>query len=68
MRQCDAFYGDSYILHSVSLEIAQGSGVALLGRNGAGKSTLFKSILGAGPRVRGEIALNGRPITQLPTH
>lgn len=52
----------------MSLEITEGSGVALLGRNGAGKSTLFKSILGAGPRVRGEIALNGQSITQIPTH
>lgn len=68
VRNCDAFYGDSHILHSVSLEIAAGSGVAVVGRNGAGKSTLFKSILAAGPKVEGSIMLNGQPLATLPSH
>lgn len=68
IRACDAFYDDSHVLHGVSLRIAAGSGVALLGRNGAGKSTLLKSILGAGPTVRGDILLNGCSITATPTH
>jgi ABC-type branched-subunit amino acid transport system ATPase component len=68
IRDCDAFYDDSHILHGVSMQIAAGSGVALLGRNGAGKSTLLKSILGAGPRVRGDILLNGGSIAKTPAH
>lgn len=68
VRACDALYGDSHILHSVSMEVAAGSGVALLGRNGAGKSTLLKSVLGAGPTVRGDILLNGSSIMRRPAH
>ena len=68
VRNCDAFYGDSHILHSVSLDIAAGSGVAVVGRNGAGKSTLFKSILAAGPTVEGSIMLNGQSLATLPSH
>ncbi len=68
VRDCDALYGDSHILHSVSLEISNGSGVAVLGRNGAGKSTLFKSILGAGPTVNGTILLNGSSLAERPVH
>lgn len=68
IRACDAFYEDSHVLHGVSMQIAMGGGVALLGRNGAGKSTLLKSILGAGPIVRGDILLNGHPLTATPAH
>jgi len=62
IRACDAFYEQSHILHGISMRIEADTGVALLGRNGAGKSTLLKSILGAGPSVRGEILLRGQPI------
>lgn len=68
IRDCDAFYDDSHVLHAVSMRIAAGSGVALLGRNGAGKSTLLKSILGAGPTVRGDILLDGASIAGTPAH
>lgn len=68
IRDCDAFYDDSHVLHAVSLTIAADSGVALLGRNGAGKSTLLKSILGVGPTVRGDILLNGESIARTPSH
>lgn len=68
VRDCDAFYGDSHVLHSVSLDVATGSGVAVLGRNGAGKSTLFKGILAAGPRVEGTILLNGQSLSRLRSH
>ncbi|MBX3529443.1 MAG: ABC transporter ATP-binding protein [Rhizobiaceae bacterium] len=68
VRDCDAFYDDSHVLHAVSLRVAAATGVALLGRNGAGKSTLMKSILGAGPTVRGEILLEGRSIARTPAY
>lgn len=59
VEQLQAFYGDSQILHGVSLEVADGGRVAVVGRNGAGKSTLFKSIMNAGPRTRGSVSWNG---------
>jgi branched-chain amino acid transport system ATP-binding protein len=57
------YYGDSYILHGVSLEVPEGAVVALLGRNGAGKTTTLKSIMGVVPPRRGRVLLRGRPIT-----
>ena len=51
----NAFYDQSHILHDVSLSMAEGARVAILGRNGAGKTTLLKSIMNAGPRVVGTV-------------
>ena len=64
----DAFYGQSHILHGIDFSMAAGSGIALIGRNGAGKSTFLKSIMAAGPTVRGRICFDGRDIRSLPTH
>lgn len=63
-----AFYGDSLALNGVSLRVQPRQGVAILGRNGAGKSTLFKSIVGGGPSVRGDVLLDGRPLARQATH
>ncbi|MFA5664560.1 ABC transporter ATP-binding protein [Castellaniella sp.] len=65
IESIDAFYGESQILHGVSLEIADGERVAVIGRNGAGKSTLFKSIMNAGPRVAGRIVWDGAELGSL---
>jgi branched-chain amino acid transport system ATP-binding protein len=59
------YYGDSYVLQGISLEIAKGTVVALLGRNGVGKTTLIRSIVGFTPARRGQILFNGRDITHL---
>ena len=59
------YYGDSYVLQGVSLEIAKGTVVALLGRNGVGKTTLIRSIVGFTPARRGQILFNDRDITHL---
>lgn len=56
----NAFYGKAHILHDVALNIGKGERVCVLGRNGAGKSTLLKSIMNAGPTVRGDIRLDGK--------
>ncbi|OYR86452.1 ABC transporter ATP-binding protein, partial [Halorubrum distributum] len=45
----DTYYGNSHVLHGVSLEIDEGEVVTLLGRNGAGKTTTMRSIVGASP-------------------
>jgi branched-chain amino acid transport system ATP-binding protein len=61
-------YGAVQALRDVSIEVAQGEIVTLVGANGAGKSTLLMTICGD-PRARaGRIAFEGRDITQLPTH
>jgi len=50
-----AYYGDSHVLHGVSLHVAAGEAVALLGRNGAGKTTLIRSVVGFTPPRAGRI-------------
>src|SRR6476659_5984019 len=61
----DAFYGQSHILHGVALRLEEGARLSVLGRNGAGKSTLMKSIVNAGPKVRGEVRFRGRSLDGL---
>ncbi|MCK5681626.1 ATP-binding cassette domain-containing protein, partial [bacterium] len=61
------YYGDSYILQGVSLEINKSEIVALLGRNGAGKTTTMRSIIGYNPPARGTVTfldeiISGRPV------
>lgn len=62
VRDIEVFYGDFHVLHAVSLEVAQGELVAVVGANGHGKSTLLKAICGLVPVARGDIAYEGRSI------
>ncbi len=62
------YYGDSYVLQGVSLQVEQGQVVALLGRNGVGKTTLIRSIIGFTPPRRGAIRFKGTDITRLPSY
>lgn len=62
------YYGASYVLQGISLEVKEGSVVALLGRNGMGKTTTIRSIIGFTPPRRGVIRFKGREITCLPPH
>jgi len=62
------YYGESYVLQGVSLSVAQGHAVTVLGRNGMGKTTLIRSIIGFTPPRRGRVAFNGMDITGLPSH
>ena len=64
----DTFYGLGHILHGLSLNVAEGEVVALLGRNGAGKTTTLRSITGLTPPRRGEIRYKGSGIAGLDPH
>jgi len=68
VRALDAFYGDFQALFGVSLDVARGEAVAVIGANGAGKSALLKSIAGL-LRTRSEaIVFDGVPIGGMPAH
>ncbi|MGA8902740.1 ABC transporter ATP-binding protein [Bradyrhizobium sp.] len=60
-----AGYGEAVVLPGMSLRLAEGEVLALLGRNGTGKTTLINSIVGVTRRFGGRIALAGRDITSL---
>jgi len=59
------YYGESYILQGVSLEVKKGFIISLLGRNGMGKTTTIRSIMGLTPPRRGKIYFNEEDITSL---
>jgi branched-chain amino acid transport system ATP-binding protein len=61
----NAYYGDSHILHGVSLSVREGEVVCLLGRNGAGKTTTILTIMGYLKPRPGRIVYNGRDIGEL---
>lgn len=63
-----AFYGESHILHGISLTVGEGEVVTLLGRNGAGRTTILKSIIGLVGRRTGSITINGVETLRMPTH
>jgi branched-chain amino acid transport system ATP-binding protein len=66
LREVHTYYGDSHVLHGVSLGVAAGEVVAILGRNGAGKTTLIRSVIGFTPARQGVIRFKGVDITGWP--
>jgi branched-chain amino acid transport system ATP-binding protein len=68
VRALDAGYGDFQALFGVSLAVAAGQVVAVIGANGAGKSTLLKSIAGVMPSRRDAVRFDGEPVGDLPAH
>ena len=65
LRDVNAFYGDSHILHGVSFSLRAGDVLALLGRNGAGKTTCISTVIGFLKPRDGEIRLFGQSINGL---
>ncbi|UCF73801.1 MAG: ABC transporter ATP-binding protein [Deltaproteobacteria bacterium] len=59
------YYGESHVLHGISLKVEEGSVVALLGRNGMGKTTTIRSIIGFTPARDGEVRFKEKVITHL---
>jgi branched-chain amino acid transport system ATP-binding protein len=61
-------YGQSRVLFGISLEIAAGESVCLLGRNGVGKTTTMRSVMGLTPPTSGRVLWQGRDVTGWPPH
>jgi len=62
------YYGESHILHGVSIRVGEGEAVALLGRNGAGKTTLIRSVAGFTPPREGRVVFGGQPVEAWPAY
>ena len=68
VENLDVFHGDAQALDSVTLEIAQGAIVAIVGANGAGKTSLIRTIAGMHRPARGRIVFHGEDIAGWPSH
>jgi branched-chain amino acid transport system ATP-binding protein len=68
VENLDVFHGDAQALDGVSLEVAEGAIVAIVGANGAGKSSLIRTIAGMHRPSRGRIVFRGRDIAGWPSH
>jgi branched-chain amino acid transport system ATP-binding protein len=62
VRDLHAWYGESHILHGLSLGVRKGEVVTMLGRNGAGKTTTLKSIMGIVRKRTGSVTFQGREL------
>jgi branched-chain amino acid transport system ATP-binding protein len=67
VRDLEAWYGESHVLHGIDFDVAPGEVVTLLGRNGAGKTTTLKSIIGIMAKRKGSITLEGKETIHLPS-
>jgi branched-chain amino acid transport system ATP-binding protein len=68
VKDLQAWYGESHILHGVSFDVHQGEVVTLLGRNGAGKTTTLKSIMGIVGQRAGSVSFEARELIGLPSN
>ena len=68
VQDLDVFHGDARALDGVSLEVGEGSIVAIVGANGAGKTSLIRTIAGMHRPARGRIVLRGADIAGLPSY
>ena len=68
IRDLDLYYGDAQALDRVSLDVARGAIVAIVGANGAGKTSLIRTIAGMHRPSFGQILFNGEDIAGKPSH
>lgn len=61
-------YGQSEVIHGVSLSAGKGQIVSIMGRNGMGKTTLFKALMGVLPAKTGKVVVDGVEVTRLPSY
>lgn len=67
VRNLEAWYGESHVLHGVNFDVNAGEVVTLLGRNGAGKTTTLKSIMGILPKRKGSVIFQGKELMHAPS-
>ena len=68
LDQVRAGYGDGEVLRGLSLKVASGSILGILGRNGMGKSTLVRCLAGLNPPTAGTVHIGGQDMTRWPPH
>jgi branched-chain amino acid transport system ATP-binding protein len=68
LQDIHAYYGNIRALKGVSLSVARGEIVTLIGSNGAGKTTTLRTVLGTVRPLRGTVSFGGRRIDRVPTH
>jgi branched-chain amino acid transport system ATP-binding protein len=67
LRQVSAGYGETVVIEDIDLTLAPGECISVIGRNGVGKSTLLATVMGQTVLHAGEIVLNGKSLTRLPS-
>ncbi len=68
LQDIHAYYGNIRALKGISLGVARGEIVTLIGSNGAGKTTTLRTVLGTVRPLRGTVTFGGRRIDRVPTH
>jgi branched-chain amino acid transport system ATP-binding protein len=68
LQAINAGYGRAQVLRDLSLSVAPGEILCLLGRNGAGKTTTMQAIMGLLPLMSGKVLLDGEEVSRLPAH
>ena len=68
VRRVDVYYGESQVLHDVTMGVPDGQVVCLMGRNGVGKTTLLKTIMGVLRPRSGNITMDGTDVTRTMPH
>ncbi|MEB0112993.1 urea ABC transporter ATP-binding subunit UrtE [Variovorax sp. RTB1] len=68
IKQINVAYGESHVIHEVSLTVGANESVAIMGRNGMGKTTLLKSLIGLLPTLSGQILMDGQDLAGMPSY
>lgn len=68
LRDLQVYYGDIHALEGISLSVAEGELVSVIGANGAGKSSLLNCLMGIVPARGGSVTFQGKDVTSLPVH
>ena len=68
IRNLEAWYGESHVLHGVDMVVQPGEVVTWLGRNGAGRTSTMRAVMGLTGARKGSVKINGQETINLPTH
>lgn len=66
VKNLEAWYGESHVLHGITFDVKPGEVVTLLGRNGAGKTTTLKAVMGILPKRKGSVLFQGKELMHAP--